>query len=670
MKRASRNRVSGACLAISVLSLFLLTACGQEVVREVPVEKVIERTVVVVKEVQVVATPTPGSTDAGAAIAADPSTGPRIYQLGIFEDLTTVNYWAFLGPDTTIWNSYVLSGAQPVLYTYSDQRYDWVPSLASDFPSPVMEETVDGRTLWTTVIGLKEGMKWTDGTDVTAHDFVFTVQTVLDLNITGNWTGVIDSKFLDHAEALDDYQLKVFFKEKPGLAVWQFGTAFLPIMSRAYWAPVVEEAKANADVVDQQRALYAHQPENEPVAGGYSFRKWEKGAFAERVKNPDYYFDGSSVTEFANGAYAESKPGVFSFSAYGDEVGEKTLEYTVGPYADSSIYSIYGTQEAAVLALKKGDIDIMLNPLGLQRGLQEQLKGQSGLATAENPGNGFRYLGFNLRRPPMDNKAFRQAVATLIDKEFLTSTVLQGVALPVYTTVPKGNGFWHNPDVPLVGKDLDRSQRIAQAVELLKGAGFTWETEPKASEDGSFVEVEGRGLKMPDGQPVPELEILAPSPGYDPLRSTFAIWIERWLNDIGIPAEARLTDFNVIVDKIADPDGFDMWILGWSLTIYPDYLDAFFHSRHSTGDGLNRGGYSNPEFDRLADGLLSETDLEEARKKVFKMQEFLADDLPYVVLFTTPILETYRSDRLEFPYTDSLGGIEDANGMTTTVVIK
>ena len=85
---------------------------------------------------------------------------------------------------------------------------------------------------------------------------------------------------------------------------------------------------------------------------------------------------------------------------------------------------------------------------------------------------------------------------------------------------------------------------------------------------------------------------------------------------------------------------------------------------------MNRGGYSNPEFDRLADGLLSETDLEEARKKVFKMQEFLADDLPYVVLFTTPILETYRSDRLEFPYTDSLGGIQDANGMTTTVVIK
>jgi ABC-type transport system substrate-binding protein len=113
-----------------------------------------------------------------------------------------------------------------------------------------------------------------------------------------------------------------------------------------------------------------------------------------------------------------------------------------------------------------------------------------------------------------------------------------------------------------------------------------------------------------------------------------------------------------------------MFILGWSLTLYPDYLEAFFHSRHTKEGGLNRGGYSNPEFDQLADELLEETDLEEARNKVFKMQEFLADDLPYVVLFTTPIVETYRSDRLEFPYTEVLDGIQDQNGLTTAVLIK
>ena len=52
------------------------------------------------------------------------------------------------------------------------------------------------------------------------------------------------------------------------------------------------------------------------------------------------------------------------------------------------------------------------------------------------------------------------------------------------------------------------------------------------------------------------------------------------------------------------------------------------------------------------------------------MQEFLADDLPYVPLFDTPLVEAYRSDRIEYPYTYSLGGLQDAAGMTTLVQFK
>lgn len=640
----------------ALFAVALVAACTSEVTQEVPAEGT--GAAAPTSAPIVVATPT-----------SAPTAEPRVYQLGIFEDMTTTNYWAFLGTDTTIWNSYVLGGAKPSLYGLSDQRFDYIPSVAEDFSTPLVEETVDGETLWTTEVPFKKGVKWSDGNDVTAEDFVFTAHTVRDLEMTGNWTSSVDLKFFHHAEALDPYRLKIYFKQKPGLSRWQFGLANMAMLSKAYWGPIVEQAKTQTDVLEQQKVLYAHVPENEPSAGGFIFRKWERGAFAEKIKNSGYYFEDATVIEYANGAYAESKPGVFEFSAYGEPTGDKTLEYTVGPYTDSSIYSIFGNQETGVLALKAGDIDFMLNPLGLQRGLQEQLKGQAGLATLENPSNGFRYLGFNLRRAPMDVKAFRQAVATLIDKEFIATTVLQGVAIPMYTTVPEGNGFWYNPDVALIGKGLRRAERTENAVNLLKDAGFTWEVEPKVSENGT-VEMEGQGLKMPDGEPIPEMEILAPSPGYDPLRSTFAIWIERWLNDVGIPTRAKLTDFNVIVEKIRDPQGFDMWILGWSLTSFPDYLEAFFHSRHGEGDGLNRGGYSNPEFDALAEELLIETNLDAARGQVFRMQEFLADDLPYVVLFTTPILETYRDDRVDFPYTETLGGLQSTSGLTTTVVIK
>ena len=595
----------------------------------------------------------------------------HIYQIGISEDLTTDQLlglaWVLI---TAIWNKYVLGGSKMALYTYSDQRFDWVPALASDFPTALQEEQVGGETFWTTEVPLKQGVKWSDGNDVTAADFAFTAQTVADLDLSGNWSAIVDPEFFDHAEAPDPYTLKIYFKQKPGLARWQFGVAFMPIFSKAYWEPVVAEAKQAGETTEQQKVLYAHVPDGEPVAGGFGLDKWERGAFAEKSRYDDFYFTGSTVSQYGNGAYYEAKPGAFEFTAFGEPTGDKSLEYTVGPYAESVIYSIYGSQDATVLALRKGDIDFMLNPLGLSKGLQEQLQGTEGLTTIENASSGVRYMGFNTRRSPQDIKEFRQALAVLIDKEFLTETVLQGVALPVYAMVPEGNVAWHNGDVPTYGKGLTRAERVAQAVELLKSAGFTWDVEPKVSEDGRFVEQHGEGLKLPNGDPMPELTVLAPSPGYDPLRSTFAIWIERWANEMGIPLRADLTGFNLIVDKVFNQQQFDMWILGWGLTLFPDYLEAFFHSKHSELQGHNAGGYNNPEFDRLADELVAETDVAAAQQQVFGMQEFLAEELPYITLFTTPIVETYRSEKLEYPYTDNLGGLQSANGLPGTVQFK
>ena len=181
---------------------------------------------------------------------------------------------------------------------------------------------------------------------------------------------------------------------------------------------------------------------------------------------------------------------------------------------------------------------------------------------------------------------------------------------------------------------------------------------------------------MPDGSDVPALELVAPSPGYDPLRSTFAIWIERWLTDLGGPHPGKSGRIQrhrrhpVQRHRGRRSRHVDLGLESHHL---PRLLGSLLPQPARAGNeegGSNWGGYSNPEFDQMAFELLSETDIDGARDKVLQMQEFLAEELPYVTLFTIPKLDAYRPSRIEFPYTSVLGGLEGQGGMQQAALIK
>ena len=348
-----------------------------------------------------------------------------------------------------------------------------------------------------------------------------------------------------------------------------------------------------------------------------------------------------------------------------------TTEYSEGPYADEILYSIYSTQDAAVLALQQGEVDFLLNSLGLQRGLAQPLIEDPNLNVISNPNNGYRYMAFNMRKSPMDQKPFRQAVACMIDRDFMANNVLQGVAIPLATQVPPGNSFWHDPDVPVLCDGLTPEERLAESTRILKDGGFTWDVEPGWDEDNLDAIPKGEGLRDPNGELVPELELLAPGPGYDPLRATYSLFVEDWANDLGIPVRAEPTGFNVIVDKVfTDDPQFDIYILGWSLTPFPNHLFNFFASSQDAAiGGNNTPGYSSPEYDALADQFNQTTSVEEARDLVSQMDRILAEDVPYAVLFTTPILEAH-SNSITFPFTDSLSGIQNIQGLPLSVQLS
>jgi ABC-type transport system substrate-binding protein len=579
--------------------------------------------------------------------------GPR-FITGIFEDPSARNPWSRYGPNTTVWNRYVTEDTLPKLFGYTAERLDWVPRLAEDLPSPLQYD--EQERLWRSTVRVRRGVEWSDGTPVTAHDVAFTFASIAAIGATklgGNFPTFAPAEVLARVEARDNYTVEFFLQRRD--ARYKFGVLTAPILQRGFWGPYVKAALASTDPLN---SLFNVDVIDEPVAGGFIQGTWERGSFVDRPANRRFSSTGSVERLYANGAVQLRDGKGNEWTGYGAPDGHTSLEVVTGPYVDAVHYRVFGTQAAGVLALQAGDVDFLFNPLGLEKGFQDQLRHAPGVTVIENPSNGFRYLGFNMRREPMRRLPFRQAVAVLIDREFITERVLQGVASPLTSVVPPGNTAWFNPNVPVYGKGLSRPDRIREAVRILESAGFTWTVKPQLAPDGALLKP-GGGLRLPNGEAVKPIELLGPNESYDALRTTFASWTERWLNEVGIPVHKTLTAFNVLSDRVFEQQDMDMWISGWTVEIYPGYLNTFFDSRYTGRRGQNAGGYVNAEYDKLVEEFLAEADdMNHAKSLAFRLQDYLARDLPYVPLFNTPIVEAYRSDHVRFPTTHGVGGLQ------------
>uniref|UniRef100_UPI0028116827 ABC transporter substrate-binding protein n=1 Tax=Streptomyces sp. TaxID=1931 RepID=UPI0028116827 len=90
------------------------------------------------------------------------------------------------------------------------------------------------------------------------------------------------------------------------------------------------------------------------------------------------------------------------------------------------------------------------------------------LQIIESTGADIRYLVFNATDPTVAKPAVRKAIAQVVDREALVSTVYQGTAEPLYSMVPKGIAA-HTT------KFYDRfgSPSVPKAKALLREAGIT-----------------------------------------------------------------------------------------------------------------------------------------------------------------------------------------------------
>jgi peptide/nickel transport system substrate-binding protein len=626
------------------------------------------------------------------ALSACGGTSVRnVYRVGILAQPTSGNFWG-INAIANYWDLAVQSPMRISLFGVTDQRFQLIPQAAADFASPLTAAGED----WTSTVKIKKGIRWSDGTPLTAADVAFTLNTALRFGLAGgNWSVWADANYLREVKAPDEETVVFVYSVKPGMARHEWGTLQISIASERYWAPLVEQAAAGLAGVARPAAgaddatweayqarqsaaaekLFALADKGEPLAGAFLFSREEPGSFVEETANKDYFFSGVAFTGYADGAYSEAKPKGYSFTAYGTPAGGKSVAYTGGPFVAKTVYSIYGDLNAAVLALQAGDIDVLLNPQGLPRGLAESVQNDPNLAVLKNESVAFRFLAFNTRRDPMQDAAFRQAVATLINREFLTDTILQGVASPVYSFVPAANADWYKPDLPRWGvlpdgTPMSSEERLNKAVEILAAAGYSWSDGNPPHWDAVNGTVAATGtLVTPAGEEMPPLELLSLSYGYDPLRATFAIWIAQWLNEAGIPVRVQQLGFNALVSRVIQEQDFDMFILGNQVGLFPSYLGDFWNSREAVKGGRNPGGYSNRSFDQLSDQLLTCSSYAECKPIADQIQVLIATAVPWIPLFDTGIYEVYNK-KLAFPYTDTFGGLQYLYGLPSVVKIQ
>jgi ABC-type transport system substrate-binding protein len=574
---------------------------------------------------------------------------------GIFSDLTTTNIWNLLGSGSSSWNFVVQLWKYPSLLGMNKEG-QLIPSAAVDIPKIVKE-----GNMYTVTVNLRKDMRWSNGAPFTADDVVFTYTTVKEMQIPGgNWGGAYEP---EKVEKVDTWTVKFYFKEKKTMTIY-YDTLMTAIACSNYWKPIVDKAKKQKDPVK----WLLSQEVIDPGITALNLGKVEKSAFVQVVKQvPDdkYWSYGEKNIYYKNGGFSIVNPKTgFKWSTSDPKpAGDVALEVVNGPFVDTIVYKVYGNKQVAIQALIAGDIDYIYNPVGLTAGEAEQLRGQKDIKIVSNPQLGFRYLAFNMRKFPMNVKEFRQALAALIDRDFICNQVLQGRAIPLATPVPPANTFWYNSAVKTIGEGLSMGERYELAISLLKKAGFKWDVEPviDPKDTKNPVKTQGKGLKGPDGKPVPTLTLLSPGMDYDPMRAQTAMYIEQWAKNIGMPINLKLTDFNEIVSKAFDDVDFDMYILGWGIGRVPTYFKSFWHSGEMAPDGFNTPGYKNPEFDALIEEFEYADDFNQARKAIFEAQKILADDLPYIILFTNPLIEAYRTS-IKFPFDNMLDGIQGYYG--------
>jgi peptide/nickel transport system substrate-binding protein len=323
--------------------------------------------------------------------------------------------------------------------------------------------------------------------------------------------------------------------------------------------------------------------------------------------------------------------------------------YRGGPAKVSGVIFVpYESTDAAVQALKTGEVDIMSGLTPAQFETLQKVDNITAIA-----GTGRRYVAIAINpgaidtagKPMGDGNAalhdpvLRRAIVRAIDNNTLLGKVLHGLGARATGEIPTAYPLyqWVTDSPPL-------SFDPKEANKLLDDAGYT------TGSDGIRLDPSGNPLK---------LRIMGLST--EPIHQQIVDYIKPWLKDIGIEITAEIKSPAQVNDDSARGN-YDLYFTEWGIAPDPDYqLSLNLCSSRPNPDGTGATSESNwcsPQFDELYNKQHSELDQEKRSKYVIDAQKLIYDAAVNDVLFYPQALQAYRSDRFgEFVTQPAQGGV-------------
>ncbi len=326
---------------------------------------------------------------------------------------------------------------------------------------------------------LRDGLKWSDGSDLTAEDFVYSWQRVCDPNVAAPYAstvlGMVEG--FDEAAAGDIEKLGVEAKDDKTFVVHLANPCpyFESIAAFATLNPVQKATiEANGDAWATEADTYISN-------GPFYVAEWVPGSYVLMKKNTNYWdadsikLDGIkfNLIEDANAAY----------SAY--QTGECQMIKDVP------------TEE--IPSLKDND-EFHVEPI-----------------------IGTYYLSLNLQKEPFNNKQVRQALSLAIDRDYVANTLMQGTYSPAGNLVgpgwkdTDGSDFSENANG---GKEYisttDYDANLQKAKDLLKEAGYA------------------------DGKGIPKITYSTNDSGY---HKVVAEYLQKAWGELGIDVDVEIVEW-------------------------------------------------------------------------------------------------------------------------------